>query len=130
MSCGASARTRIASIVKDGDGNVKQEDLPPGKIVDDPAADRWSDRRCKNDGETVSGKGLAALLGRKGISQDRLRGWLQVAAGSALQRPRNNQQEQRPRQPAQPRGDAEPDDAAEKAAFPPEMTGEPAAMGS
>ncbi len=112
---------------QDADRHVEQKHPAPAEIVGDPAAERRPDRRRKNHGDAVGGKGLAALGRRKRIGEDRLRVRLKPAAADPLQTAGNDQHGKARRDAAQERGDTKADDAGDEITLAPDCRGKPAA---
>ena len=90
----------MSAIASRPDRPVDQEAPVPGIIVRQPAAERRPDHRSHDHGNAEQREGLAALLWREGVRQDRLRDRHHAAAAEALQ---DAKQQQRLEIPARTR---------------------------
>ncbi len=99
---------------EDADGNVDEEDPAPGEVVGDPAAESGADGWREDGDEAVEGKGLAALLGFKGVGHDGLGHGLHAAAAGALNDAEDEQHGQGGRRAAKEAGDGEDGDAEDE----------------
>ena len=111
---------------RDPDRNVDVEDPSPAVVVGQPAAQHRSENRRDDDPEPPEAHRLAAILGREGFEQHRLRQRLHRAAGRALQTAEHDQHRQVRREAAQKRRDGESGDREHDEALAPEPAGEPA----
>ncbi|GJE03234.1 hypothetical protein GMJLKIPL_5185 [Methylobacterium isbiliense] len=110
------------------DRGVDQEAPVPGIGVGEPAAEGRPDHRRDHDGDPVEREGLAALLRREGIRQDRLRERGHTAA-EPLQHPEEQQRFEAPGEAAQHRRDGEERDRRHEERLAPVALGEEARRG-
>ena len=110
---------------ENADGDVDVEDPAPGEVVGDPAAEGGPDGGGEDGDEAVEGKGLAALLGRKGVSHDGLSHGLEAAAAGSLKDAEEQKHGQREGRAAEEAGDGEDDDAEDEEVAASEDTGGP-----
>ena len=110
----------------DADRQVDQEHPVPGVIVGQPGAERRAHDRPQHHADAPDRHGAAALLGRIGVEQHRLRQRHQRGAGHALQQAEQHDLLDVLRQRAQQRGDGEAGDADDEQLLAAEAVGQPA----
>src|ERR1019366_8058571 len=112
---------------KNANGDVDEEDPAPGAVVCDPAAKSGADGGREDGDETVESKGLAALLGFKGVGHDGLGHGLHASAAEALHAAADEEDGQRWSCAAEEAGDREDDNTHQEEVLAAHDGGDPAA---
>ena len=111
---------------RDADRQVDVEDPSPAVGIGQPSAEDGPQNRGDDDAEPPEAHGLAALLGRERLQENRLRERLHRAAGRALDQAERDERGEVRRQPAQQRRDGEAGDRRHQQPLAAEVAREPA----